>query len=149
MIRFLKRLLRRFVGSASGGNLASTVEPRELLARFFFSREDFVETKALVKPKAFLPDKTGETSVFRITALSSEAVWSIGHSIRDVRAKARGDLLHSVVQRIGLRVDPAPEEHPRHAVIVGWPEQKHDRLMLATLLSKEAVLHVAESMQRD
>jgi len=142
MIRFLRQLLRRFVGSASKPSLPSSVQSDELLGRFLFSREHFAETKGLVKPKGFLPDKDGETSVFRITDLADDAIWTIGNAIRPEKAKARGDVITNIVRRANLRVEPATQDHPRHAVIVGWPEPKHEKLMLATLLSKDATLHI-------
>ncbi len=148
MIRFLKQFLRRFIGSDLEPKLPVVVQPQELIARFIFSREHFAETLGLVKAKAFLPNKNGEvfeTSVFRITTLSNDAIWEIGNKIRTEKVKARGEVIHSAIQRIGLRVESAPEDHPRHAVIVGWSGTKHEMLMLATLLSKEASLHVAHA----
>ena len=144
MIRFLKQLLTRFAGWALQPKLRGDVQSHEPLTRFIFSREHFAETKGLVKPKAFLPDQNGETSVFRTAALSSDAIWAIGNAIRGEKAKARGDLATAVVQRIGLRINPATEEHPKHAVIVGWPAEKDKKLMMATLLSKETTLRVPE-----
>jgi hypothetical protein len=142
MIRFLKQFWRRFVGYRSEPDLSVAVGPQELATRFLFSREHFAETKGIVKSKAFLPDVRGETSVFRVNDMSHDAIWAIGNSIRGESAKARGDLLASVVQKTGLTIRSAPEDHPRHAVIVDWPTQKHEQLMAATLLSKETMLQV-------
>ena len=142
MIRFLKQFWTRFVGLRRESDLPGAVGPDELAARFLFSREHFAETKGLVKPKAFLPDVRGETSVFRVTDVTTDAIWAIGNAIRGESAKARGDLLASVVQKTGLTIKSAPEDHPRHAVIMGWPTRKHEQLMAATLLSKETTLHV-------
>jgi hypothetical protein len=142
MIQFLYRLLRLFIGSDSGSELPATVEAHEPLTRFIFSSEHFAHTKGIVKPKAFLPDGDGETSVFRVSSLGAEQIWEIGNKVRNEKAKARGSVLTNMVRRIGLQVNGAPEEHPRHAIIVGWPREKHAKLMLAVELSKKASLHV-------
>jgi len=147
MRQFLKQLLHRFVGLGSEDKLPDLVHADELLTRFIYSSTDFAITKRVVKPRAFLPESNGETSVFRISNVSNEAIWAIGNSIRTVRSKARGDITCALPKNLGLKVKSAPEkDNPRHAVIEGWPEhandklRKDERLMLATLLSKEAVL---------
>jgi hypothetical protein len=142
MIRFLIQLFTRFIGWVSSRNSTNAVGDTEPLARFIFSAEHFAATKSLVKPKAFLPDKNGETSVFRIQGLDQEQTWAIGNGIRDERAKAFGRLLASSVRRQSLRTVPATEDHPLHAVIVDWPQEKDKRLMIATLLSKDTSLLV-------
>ena len=144
MMRFLARLLRRFGGSASPADLPSVVQSSEPLTRFIFSSDHFAATKGVVKARAFLPDKSGETSVFRIEALSNEEIWRIGNGIRPEQAKARGDIAANAVYGTGLSIHPATADHPRHAVIVGWPAEKDKKLMLATLLSQYAVLRLAE-----
>jgi hypothetical protein len=123
-------------------DLPNIVEEREPLARFIFSREHFAETKGVVKPKAFLPDPGGETSVFRTLSLSSGQVWDIGNGIRNEKAKAYAKIGTGAVRRVGLLVNSAIEDHPRHAVIVGWPPEKDRKLILALQLSSEASLHI-------
>lgn len=141
-MQFLKNLLKRFVDSVSRFKLAQDPQPDELLSRFLFSDQHFAETKGLVKAKAFLPDVRGETSVFRVSALGEGEIWRIGNSIREEPAKARGDLVTEVVQRNGLRVDPATDEHERHAVIIGWPDEKYQRLAVAAQLSSQTTLRM-------
>src|SRR2546428_591699 len=119
MIRFLYRLLRLFAGSDRSSVLPAAVDSHELLTRFIFSSENFAHTKGVVKPKAFLPDSAGETSVFRVSSLRAEQIWEIGNKIRGDKAKARGTVVTDTARRIGLQVRSAPEEHPRHAVIGG------------------------------
>ena len=142
MIQFLCRLLKPFFGSGSKSDLPRVVGEDEPLARFIFSSEHFAETKGLVKPKAFLPDGRGETSVFRVISLSSSEIWNIGNGIRAEHAKACARIATRAVRHAGLQVDAAPEDHPRHAVIVGWPSEKHRKLMVALLLSNAATLQV-------
>ena len=141
MIQSLCRLLKRFVDSVFKSKVAASVEDHEPLARFIFSSGHFAASKDLVKPMAFLPDSAGETSVFRIFSLPLAHVWDIGNGIRSDRAKAFGKLQTAAVRRTGLQVRAATEDHPRHAVIGGWPSEKHKKLMLALELSKDASLH--------
>ena len=142
MIRFLCQLLRRLGGLVFSSDLPYIVEGREPLARFIFSSEHFAETKGVVKPKAFLPDSGGETSVFRTLSLSAGQIWGIGNGIRNERAKAYARVGTAAVRRVGLLVNSAIEDHPRHAVIVGWPAEKDGKLILALQLSSEASLHL-------
>jgi len=142
MIRYLYQLLKRFAGWAFRSDVAATVEGHEPLARFIYSSGHFAETKGIVKLQAFLPDPTGETSVFRTLSLTPQQIWGIGNRIRTEKAKAYGKVLTDAVLRVGLQVNAAVEDHPRHAVIVGWPHQKDRRLMLALQLSKDSSLHV-------
>jgi hypothetical protein len=141
-MQFLKNLLKGFAGWASPSELPQQPQPHETLARFLFSDQHFAETKGIVKAKAFLPDIRGETSVFRILALHEPEVWRIGNEIRAELPKARGDILVNLVLRSSLRVDPATEEHERHAVITGWPSEKHQKLAVATQLSSQATLRM-------
>jgi hypothetical protein len=136
--------LKRFADWAfkSRGGLNSNVEDRESLARFLFSGEHFAQTKGLVKPKAFLPDPTGETSVFRTLSLTAQEIWAIGNSIRGEKCKAYGNINAAAVRRVGLAVNAATEDHPRHAVIVDWPQDKAKRLSLALQLSRDTSLHI-------
>lgn len=39
-----------------------------------------------------------------------------------------------------LAVEPAPEPHPRHADILGWPEEPEGRLERALVLANASVL---------
>jgi len=90
-----------------------------------------------------MPGKDGETSVYRIPELSQEAIWSLGKAlIRKETLKARADIVCSAPQQIGLRVESSPQDHPKHAVIVGWPVEKDKQKMLATRLSDVAALHI-------
>jgi hypothetical protein len=143
-MQFLCRLSRRFADWVfkSRRVLSSKVEDHEPLARFIFSGEHFAQTKGLVKPKAFLPDPTGETSVFRTFSLSAQQIWAIGNSIRSEKSKAYGNINAAAVRSIGLSINPATEDHPRHAVIVDWPQEKDKKLSLALQLSRDASLHV-------
>ncbi|MGH8629022.1 MAG: hypothetical protein ACREYC_28465 [Gammaproteobacteria bacterium] len=56
---------------------------------------------------------------------------------------ARADFLAVTVFRLKLRVGAVPEKnYEQHAVIVGWPAEKHTRKMLAVELSQAATLQL-------
>jgi hypothetical protein len=113
-----------------------------VLTRFLFSSEQFAKVKNLVKAKAFFPDARGETSVFRVVNLNVRQIWALGSGIRSESPKARGDFVTEVAIRHGLRVETAPEDHARHAVLVGWPIAKYDKQAIALELSRKSSLHL-------
>jgi hypothetical protein len=96
-----------------------------------------------VKPGAFLPARDGATSVYRTRGLTEEEIWILGEAkVTGPTRKTlygRGDLPVSAVHATGLRVDP-DDSPPRHAAIVGWPEEKDARLSLAQQLAAKASL---------
>ncbi len=77
----------------------------------------------------------GEVSVFRINGLSEIAIWEIGSDIarkRDRTLYARGDTKAFDVMKLGLEILP-DEPPPRHADLVGWPENDKPRQKLIAL----------------
>ncbi|MDQ3174318.1 MAG: hypothetical protein M3Q91_11530 [Acidobacteriota bacterium] len=91
--------------------------------------------------------KEGQVSVFRVDRLTAVQIWRIGDEIAEERNRtlyARGDIQARQVTRNGLDI-LSEEPPPRHANIVGWPENDKPRqkLMalqiaaLATLVLKE------------
>lgn len=148
VLNSLLAAFRKLFGKASSASSvldlpAGDVRPEEPLARFLLSSSEFSSTKGLVKPQAFLPrpqDLT--TSVFRVQNLPAERIWPIGISIAETRRKTlygRADILADAVMSVGLRLDP-DDNPPRHANIVGWPNEKDHRLSLAQQLAAAAVL---------
>ena len=95
-----------------------------------------------------MPNKKGETSVFRIDDLSDSETWRIGkdvvlaavamnHNKRTLYG--RGDIQVDDIFNVGLSVVPSPEPHPKHADIVKWPEDKIERKTLATHLADRTI----------
>lgn len=98
-----------------------------------------------MKPKAFEPPPDLRLSVFRIDGLTIEEVWENGqlnvvnkmseprnlHGIADIKASA--------IQDIHLDIDP-DNNPPRHASIVGWPDEKSERMLIAQELATRAKL---------
>ena len=128
-------------------NLLGQSDP---LTRFIIDKSKFSVENSRVKPRAFLPRRNTERpqprfelSVFQIKGLSELEIWRIGEqhvsspAKRDLRA--RGDLLVGDFDRAGLTVDP-DNEPPRHATVVGWPEEKFRQQSVAQELAGKAQL---------
>ena len=160
MVEFLKRLWRRFIDSFRGPAEDAAVVTRsvsesideeasedvrdEVLARFVPERGHkgrIGVQRREAKPSAFLPmfneqSSRFETSTFRVAGLDEDAIWMLG----DMHvASTQGPLVASAmigehdVRSAGLAID-ADDTPPRHANIVGWPEEKDARKELAMLL---------------
>lgn len=103
-----------------------------------------LERNKLKKPSStiFLPDLRGETSVYRSIELSEDLIWSLGRSEvaapRGMVLRGRADLVVQAVLAVGLSVVPEISEHPRHANILGWPNEKFAKKDLAIRLAQAA-----------
>jgi hypothetical protein len=147
-MNFLSRLLSRFVSFTRAHHEDRLGQPpadSEPLSRFIFPKNHFHRQTMRPKPDAFLPSGTPpQASVFRTIGLTSAEIWQIGLEIGSVRGRtlrARADVFARAVLDTGLVVDP-DDTPPRHANIIGWPEEKHEQLMLATELAEAATLHI-------
>jgi hypothetical protein len=84
-------------------------------------------------------------SVFWRDGLTEQQIWDCGRWVEQrpndgSTLKARGDLgLQSVIDA-GLAVEPDTRDHPRHANIIGWPEDKEQRVAKAQKLAFAASL---------
>ena len=91
-----------------------------------------------------MPDKKNrETSVFRISGVSEEQIWHIASEVATIRNKqlfGRADILASKVFSKELQVVPK-EPPPKHANIVGWPDDPSLTLSIAQELADEATPH--------
>jgi hypothetical protein len=109
------------------------------------SKNAFSVQNNRVKVSAFMPNRERELSVFRIQDLPEEQIWEIGQRyVSEPQSKtlyARGDVLASVVTENNLTIDP--DDHPpRHANVLGWPEDKSAQKLIATELANQATLRV-------
>jgi hypothetical protein len=121
----------------------------EQLARFLSEGHHFSKSTLTVKYQAFSPPKNLRFSVFRISSdpppglIPEEDIWSIA---RDLVERTRGpvlgraDLSASNIAPEGLRLEPAPMPHPRHANIVGWPEEREKQKAIKKALAAKATL---------
>lgn len=87
-----------------------------------------------------MPAKDGKTSIFRIAGLTDSVVLAIGNREVGVNRRLHGWGVfeaRSVVD-LGLRLEP-DDVPPRHANIVGWPEDKDAVIEKAQDLSACAI----------
>ena len=135
MIRFRTRLLGFSNGSSDRNpKISRTVSEPGPITRFLFSGKFFARAANRAKRHAFsLFD--GKLSVFCIDQLTEAVIWRIGRNYagaaRGEAARARADLQVSDVRMCQLEVVAAPTNHPRHANIVGWPDEKERVRLLA------------------
>lgn len=127
-----------------------TVGPDERISRFVLERNKFKPSAGTLKYNAFLPPKSGKTSVYRTSSLDEIGIWKIGKN--DVldrltgpdkdrkKLLGRGDIPAAAIFEQGLMVASAPEPHPLHANITDWPEEKSDRNDLAKQLARKSKL---------
>ena len=125
--------------------LPAEVSPSESLARYLTHGNRYSPVKNSVKPIAFLPPPNLRLSVFRVDGLTLEEAWETGqanvmpspgqylHGFADIKASA--------VYQTNLDVEP--DNHPpRHADIVGWPQEKSERKLIAQELAARATLRL-------
>ncbi len=112
----------------------------EILSRFVLNKR-YIRSNNTVRWNAFLPDKNGETSVFRTSGISNNEIWDIGE--REVAVSqekpmlGRADISVDDVFKKGLEV--VPHEPPeKHANIIGWPNIKSKQRLIALELESEA-----------
>jgi len=123
----------------------------EPLSRFLTESGHFT-LPGRTKKKAFEPgfnseQQRHETSLFRISALSDSEIWDIGvaevATPRNKPLLARTDILAGSVRGHAPLDVIEDEPPPRHAVIVGWPGDKFERMNLQQLLAEDADLKQA------
>ena len=116
------------------------VDLHEELARFAIETSYF-RADNTVKHNAFMPGRQKTVSVFRETGLPKDAIWELG--ITHVAIPRNKPLLgravihvHSVLSQ-ELSVEPA-EPPPRHATILGWPDEHEKQKVRALELAARA-----------
>ena len=121
----------------------------ENLSRFLFYKREFNEETNTVKYSAFLPNRNGETSVFRTSTLEIGRIWEIGSDVSKQRKKTflgRGIVFVTDVVDSGLNLEGAKEgEHPLHANIIGWALEKERKKLAALKLAARAQLSLPPS----
>ncbi len=119
------------------------VGQEENLARFILQKRH-IRADNTVKYAAFFPNKNGETSVFRVSGITDNKIWSIGE--RDVASEqgrqilGRADIKASIV--ISKELNIIPNEPPElHANITGWPDERSKQKEIALELASDAQFH--------
>lgn len=122
----------------------SPVDSNENLSRYLFSRNNYSPTKQIVHYTAFIPPPDKRLSVFRISALSENDIWNIGESVATQRGKqllGRADIEAVPVYEAGLSIEPDVSP-PRHANIIGWPDEDSAIKLAAIELAQKSRLFV-------
>lgn len=116
----------------------------ERVSRFIIkrNRKHYTPTTLKVKYKAFMPNRHGETSVFRISGLDENDIFDLGRKYvaapQNSPLDARADLLVRKILKFDLKIEPQPDPHPRHASIINWPQDVEDQRDIAFELAAEA-----------
>lgn len=153
MSQYLKTLLRgltKFFRKApcitpASPSFSDAIRASERVTRYVFDKGHFRSSNNTARYSAFLPEKHSEqweTSVYRTHDLSDLDIWRIvdDHIApkRKKPAKGRADVKAENVDACkGKRIAFVPEtsEHIRHAIIVGWPDDKEGQIALALELA--------------
>ncbi len=116
----------------------------EDFTKYIFNKSQFSSLNKRVKYSVFMPSSNRRLSVFRISGISVQEVWKIGETVGSQRASsllARADIKATAVIDIGLEID-ADDIPPRHANIVGWPDEDSEIKLRAVELAEKAQLHL-------
>ena len=120
------------------------ISPSESVTRFITQKNYYRPSDSTVRHNAFMPNRDGEISVYRIINLDDVKIFAIGRqfvaSVINKPLKGRADIEVSKTLKRDLRVEPNPDPHPRHANIVDWPEDKLKHRYIALELAAEAEL---------
>jgi hypothetical protein len=126
----------------AGINLIKDDEP---LGRYIFSKSHFSSENNKVKSSAFMPPIDLKLSVFRTRGLNEIEIWHIAENeiIKNKPSPTtlygRAEILSFAVKSAGLEIDP-DNTPPRHANIIGWPQEKDKQKMIAIELTTKASL---------
>lgn len=143
------RQFREFLLAISSklDKLPHSVSSQEKITRFIFNKRHMKPAKGEVKVAAFLPNpKTDDISVYRTTNCPEKKIWAIADFFverkRTDKRKllGRGDFSSDVVFKQNLKIVAAPSEHPRHANVTDWPNDRPTQKLRAMELAHSAVL---------
>lgn len=130
--------------------MQETVLPSECVARFIMQKKYFRPSDRTVRWNAFIPNRNGETSVYRTIELSEKKIYEIGQRYvaepLQKRLYGHAEIIVSTILDQGLMVEPDPSPHPRHANIIEWPEDKSKQKMIALELEASSQLHLRNSL---
>jgi hypothetical protein len=118
--------------------LGPSVSRNETVTKYQLDRED-VRKDGSVRYQALLPAANGKRSVFRIDGLTEVEIWNLGQgrvaSIRSLPLLGRFDLKALDVYDHSLYFQVDADYRSRHADIVGWPQEKEERISVAQELA--------------
>jgi len=123
------------------------VSEKENLAKYLFGKlgkkPKELYTDGRVKGVAFRPPRKNlSLSVYRTDELSENEIWEIGDKyVGKARGKditARANLVTKDILSEGLWVESAPDPHPLHSNIIGWPAEPEKQNHIADQLALKA-----------
>lgn len=88
-----------------------------------------------------MPPLNKRLSVFRIFDLPENEVWRLGDVLRTEPPLGRADIKVQAFTETGLTVE-ADNTPPRHANIVGWPNESSEIKLKALILAEKALLRL-------
>ena len=122
------------------------VSAEENITRFINQKAYFRSDDVTVRHNAFMPNRDGEVSVYRITGIDDSEIYAIGTEyFAEITGKplmGRADIIVSEILKHDLRIQPHQDPHPRHANICGYPDEKSERKLVAIELAAGAQLHL-------
>ena len=121
----------------------NNLDSNDPLARFLTSKNHYSRQNNRVRANAFLPPADRKLSVFQIKELAETEIWRIGETcISQPTGRTlhgRADISVLSVHNVDLKIDPN-NKPPRHANIIGWPEEKSKQKLFALELAAKATL---------
>jgi hypothetical protein len=133
------------MSSAVVCELSEMIVETEPLSRYILNKA-YLRADGSVRWNAFIPTKSGETSVYRIFALSEYEIWKLGKEYvanhQQKQLLGRADFTCHDVIEIGLAAVSAPHPHPRHANLTRWPAEKPEQRLFAMKLEARSTAHV-------
>lgn len=120
---------------------STAVHETETLSRFIYSRNHFRASDHAVRYSAFIPPEDKRLSVFRISGLQEAEIWGIGEGLRQQQLQGRADIKAEIAIEIGFGIE-ADDIPPRHANIIGWPDEASEVKLKAMELAEKAQLHL-------
>ena len=121
----------------------SPIDSTEPLARFLYSKNHYRPSDHTVRHAAFMPPADKRLSVFRIFNLRENEVWRLGDTLRTETTLGHADIKALVVTETGLTVE-ADDIPPRHANIIGWPDESSEIKLKAMVLAEKASLRLKQ-----
>jgi hypothetical protein len=124
--------------------MPDSVAPFEDLSRFILEKKQ-IRSDNTLRHTVFMPNKNGETSVFRISGISENQIRDIATQVARIRNKelfGRADISALIVlsKRLQVVISEPPE---RHANIIGWPDDPSTKLSIAQELAADATFRRA------
>ena len=120
------------------------VSAEEPITRFITGKDYYRPSNGTVKHNAFMPNRKGETSVYRTKDLADDEIFEIGRIFFAEKIgkslEGRADISAFEVFEKELAIVAQPTPHPRHANIVDWPPDKSQSRLIAVELAAKAKL---------